>query len=44
MKKKKKKLKKMCVMILPGGGGVYVPMGIIPNINMHKNIYCHLKI
>ena len=26
------------------GGGVYVPMGIFPNINMHTNIYCHLKI
>ena len=31
-------------MILQGGGGVYVPMGISPNINMHKNIDCHLKI
>ena len=45
MKKKIKKFeKKNCVMLLPGGGGVYVPMGIFPNINMHKNIYCHLKI
>ena len=46
MKKKKIKFgKKICVMILPGrGGGVYVPMDIFPNINMHKNIYCHLKI
>ena len=40
----KKKLKKnICVMILQGGG-VYVPMGIFPNINMYKNIDCHLKI
>ena len=30
-------------MILQGGG-VYVPMGIFPNINVHKNIDCHLKI
>ena len=30
-------------MILQGGG-VYAPMGIFPNINMHKNIDCHLKI
>ena len=30
-------------MILQGGEGVYVPMGIFPNINMHKNIDCHLK-
>ena len=44
MKKKMKNLKKKnCVMLLPGRG-VYVPMGIFPNINMHKNIYCHLKI
>ena len=44
MKKKKKKIeKKNCVMILQGGG-VYVPMGIFHNINMHKNIDCHLKI
>ena len=26
------------------GGGVYVPMAIFPNINIHKNINCHLKI
>ena len=39
----RKKKKKNCVMLLPEGG-VYVPMGIFPNINMHKNIYCHLKI
>ena len=26
------------------GGGVHVPMGIFPNINIHKNIDCHLKI
>ena len=46
MKKKMKKIeKKNCVMLLPGGGeGVNVPMGIFPNINMHKNIYCYLKI
>ena len=25
------------------GGGVYVPMGVFPNINIHKNIDCHLK-
>ena len=31
-----------CVMICKGG--VYVPMGIFPNINIHKNINCHLKI
>ena len=44
MKKKIKIIeKKNCVMLLPGGG-VYLPMGIFPNINMHKNIYCHLKI
>ena len=44
MKKKIKKFeKKNYVMLLPGGG-VYVPMGMFPNINMHKNIYCHLKI
>ena len=42
MKKKKKKLKKKCVMICKGGG-VSVPMGIFPNINIHKNIDCHLK-
>ena len=42
-KKNEKNLKKNCVMILQGGG-VYVPMGIFPNINMHKNIDCHLKI
>ena len=23
---------------------VYVPMGIFPNINIHTNINCHLKI
>ena len=40
MKNKNKKIeKKNCVMLLP-----YVPMGIFPNINMHKNINCHLKI
>ena len=43
----KKKMKKFdfffCVMICKGGG-VYVPMGIFPNINIHKNINCHLKI
>ena len=39
MKKKIKKIeKKICVMNL------HVPMGIFPNINMHKNIDCHLKI
>ena len=43
MKKKFKKFEeKKFVMILQGG--VYVPMGIVPNINMHKNIDCHLKI
>ena len=26
------------------GGGIYVPMGIFPHINIHKNINCHLKI
>ena len=36
--------KKICIMILQGGGGVYVPMGIFPNINMHTNFDCHLKI
>ena len=41
---KKKIEKKLCVMICKGGGGVYVPMGIFPNINIHKNIDCHLKI
>ena len=25
------------------GGGVYVPIGIFPNINIHKNIDYHLK-
>ena len=46
MKKKMKKnwKKKLCNAFARGGGGVYVPMGIFPNINMHKNIYCHLKI
>ena len=43
----KKKIKKIeiffCVMVFQGGG-VYVPMGIFPNINIHKNINCHLKI
>ena len=43
MKKQIKKFEKKCVMLLPGGG-VNVPMGIFPSINMHKNIYCHLKI
>ena len=32
---KKKIEKKLCVMICKGGG-VYVPMGIFPNINIHK--------
>ena len=32
-----------CVMICKGGGGVYVPMGIFPNIKIHKNIDYHLK-
>ena len=44
MKKKKKKLKKKLCNAFARGGGVYVPMGIFPNINMHKNIYSHLKI
>ena len=44
MKKKKKKIgKKFCVMICKGGG-VFVPMAIFPNINIHKNINCHLKV
>ena len=44
MKKKMKKIEKLfCVMVFQGGG-VYVPMGIFPNINIHKNINCHLKI
>ena len=38
-----KNWKKFCVMICKGGG-VYVPMAIFPNINIHKNINCHLKI
>ena len=45
MKKKKKKIeKKICVMIFQRGGGVYVPMGIFPNIIIHKNNNGHLKI
>ena len=45
MKKKIEKIEKnFCVMIFQRGGGVYVPMGIFPNINIHKNINCHLKI
>ena len=45
MKKKIKKFeeKKLC-NAFARGGGVYVPISIFPNINMHKNIYCHLKI
>ena len=44
MKKKNEKIeKKICVMSLKGGG-VYVPIGIFRNIDMHKNIDCHLKI
>ena len=39
----KNRKKKLC-NAFARGGGVYVPMGIFPNINMHKNIYCHLKI
>ena len=38
---KKKFEKKLCVMICKGG--VSVPMDIFPNINIHKNIDCHLK-
>ena len=41
--KVKKKLKFFGVMISRGGGGVSLPMGIFPNINIHKNIDCHLK-
>ena len=42
-KKKKKKMEKnLCIDLQ--GGGVYVPMAIFPNINIHKNINCHLKI
>ena len=39
---KKKKLKNFLCNDLQGGG-VSVPMGIFPNINIHKNIDCHLK-
>ena len=39
----KKIEKNFCVMICQGRG-VFVPMGIFPNINIHKNIDCHLKI
>ena len=41
--KKKKKLIFFLYNDLQGGGGVFVPMGIFPNINLHKNIDCHLK-
>ena len=54
MKKKNKKnrKKKLCNAFARGpplakalhNFWVNVPMGIFPNINMHKNIYCHLKI
>ena len=37
-----KNLKKKLCNDFARGGGVYVPMGIFPNINMHKNM--HLKI
>ena len=44
MKKKDNKIKKFLeVMICKGGGGVSVPIGIFPNLNIHKNIDCHLK-
>ena len=44
MKKKSKKfLKFFWGNDLQGGGGVSVPIGIFPNINIHKNIDCHLK-
>ena len=38
MKKKKNRKKKICNDFARGGGGIF------PNINMHKNIDCHLKI
>ena len=41
---KKKKLKKNFCNDFARGGGAFVPMGIFPNINMHKNIDYHLKI
>ena len=44
MKKKNEKIKKKKLCNAFARGGVNVPMGIFPNINMHKNIYCHLKI
>ena len=35
MKESNKKIKNIfCVLICKGGGGVYVPMGIFPNINL----------
>ena len=43
-KKNEKNWKKFLCNDLQGGGGVYVPMAIFPNINIHKNINCHLKI
>ena len=43
MKKKVKKKNFFWDNDLQGGGGVSVPMGIFPNINIHKNIDCHLK-
>ena len=39
----KKNRKNFCVMFCKGRG-VYVPMSTSPNINIHKNIDCHLKI
>ena len=38
--KKKKIGKNCCVMICK----VYVPMGIFPNISVHQNFNCRLKI
>ena len=43
-KNNKKKINFFLCNDFQGGGGVYVPMGIFPNINIHKNIDCQLKI
>ena len=43
MKKKVKFLKFFLGVMICKGGGVSVPIGIFPNINIHKNIDCHLK-
>ena len=40
---KKKMFQNFCVMIFRGGRGIYAPMGIFPDLNIHKNIDCHLK-